>query len=114
MRFIFAFLGGLVITVSVFLFMQSLIKSRQQQDVLVPVFSQVDILRQEPEQEEVEPEEVEPEEPVEEPLMDSLSLAAPTPQPALNLEMSALDLALGDIKIQSVGDRWQGPVGSRS
>jgi periplasmic protein TonB len=112
MRFVFALFGGLLITVAVFLFMQSLIKSRQQQEVLVPVFSQVEILRQEPEKEEVEPEEVEPEEPVEEPLMDSLAIAAPTPQPALNLEISALDLALGDIKIQSVGDRWQGPVGT--
>ena len=112
MRYIFAFFGGLLITVAIFLFMQSLIKSRQQQDVVVPVFNQVDILRQEPEKEEVEPEEVEPEEPVEEPLMDSLAMSAPTPQPALNLEISALDLALGDIKIQSVGDRWQGPVGT--
>tara|TARA_R110001599_G_scaffold353188_1_gene590621 strand:- start:60321 stop:61007 length:687 start_codon:yes stop_codon:yes gene_type:complete len=112
MRYLFAFFGGLLITVAIFLFMQSLIKSRQPQDVLVPVFSQVDILRQEPEKEEVEPEAVEPEEPVEEPLMDSLAMSAPTPEPALNLEISALDLALGDIKIQSVGDHWQGPVGT--
>ena len=61
----------------------------------MPVFSQVDILRQDPEKEEVEPEEVEPDEPVEEPLMDSLAMSAPTPEPALNLEISALDLALG-------------------
>jgi protein TonB len=112
MRFAFALFGGLLITIAVFLFMQSLIKSRQQQDVLIPVFSQVEILRQQPEEEEAEPEEVEPEEPVEEPLMESLEIAPPTPEPALNLEMSALDLALGDIKIQSVGDRWKGPVGT--
>jgi protein TonB len=105
--------GGLLITVAVFLFMQSLIESRQQQDVLLPVFSKVEILRQEePKEEEPEPEEAEPEEPVEEPLMDSLQVASPTPEPALNLEISALDLALGDIKIQSVGDRWKGPVGT--
>ena len=112
MRFFFAFCGGLLITVAVFLFMQSLIKSRQQQDVLLPVYSQVNILQREPEEEEPEPEELEPEEPVEEPLMESLEIAAPTPEPALDLEISALDLALGDIAIQSVGDRWKGPVGS--
>jgi protein TonB len=113
MRFVFALFGGLLITVAVFLFMQSLIESRQQQDVLLPVFSKVEILRQEePKEEEPEPEEAEPEEPVEEPLMDSLQVASPTPEPALNLEMSALDLALGDIKIQSVGDRWKGPAGT--
>mgnify|MGYP002265645520 CR=1 FL=1 len=44
--------------------------------------------------------------------METLELAAPTPEPALDLEISALDLALGDIRIQSVGDRWKGPVGS--
>jgi protein TonB len=113
MRFVFALFGGLLITVAVFLFMQSLIESRQQQDVLLPVFSKVEILRQEePKEEEPEPEEAEPEEPVEEPLMDSLQVASPTPEPALNLEISALDLALGDIKIQSVGDRWKGPAGT--
>ena len=115
MRYLVGALGGLLITVAVFLFMQSLIKSRQQQEVLVPVFSQVEILKQKPEPEdEPEPEPVEPREPVSEPLMDSLQIAAPTPEPALNLEFSALDLALGDIKIQSVGNRWTGPVGTGS
>lgn len=111
MRIVFAVLGGLFITVAVFLFMQSLIESRQQQNVLVPVFTQVDIVREEPEEEEPEPEEVEPEEPTEEPLMESLEIAPPTPEPAVDLEIDALDLALGDIKVQSVGDRWKGPVG---
>ena len=32
MRFLLSLLGGLLITAAVFLFMQSLIKSRQQQD----------------------------------------------------------------------------------
>jgi protein TonB len=112
MRFIFALLGGLLITAAVFLFMQSLIKSRQQQDVVLPVYSIVDITRPEPQEEEPEPEEVEPEEPLEEPVMDSLEIAPPTPEPAADLDMPALDLAMGDIKIQSVGDRWSGPVGT--
>jgi len=112
MRFLFSLLGGLLITAAVFLFMQSLIKSRQQEDVMVPVYSVVEILQPEPEEEEPEPEEVEPEEPLEEPVMDSLEIAPPTPEPAADLDMPALDLAMGDIKIQSVGDRWSGPVGT--
>lgn len=112
MRFIFSLLGGLLITVAVFLFMQSLIKSREQQDVLLPVHAMVEILRETPQDEEPEPEEPEPEEPLEEPIMDSLEIAAPTPEPAPSLEMPALDLALGDIKIQAVGDRWSGPIAS--
>jgi protein TonB len=112
MRFIFSLLGGLLITAAVFLFMQSLIKSRQQQEVLLPVHSIVEILQPEPQEEEPEPEEVEPEEPLEEPLMDSLEIAPPTPEPAADLELPALDFAMGDIKIQSVGDRWRGPVGA--
>src|SRR5210317_1592093 len=111
MRFIFSLLGGLLITVAVFLFMQSLIQSRQQQDALLPVYSTVDILQEEPEEEEPEPEEVEPEEPLEEPVMDSLEIAPPTPEPAAELEISALDLAMSDIKIQASGDRWNGQIG---
>ena len=112
MRFIFSLVGGLLITAAVFLFMQSLIKSRQQQDTVLPLHSIVEISEPEPQQEEPEPEEVEPEELPEEPVMDSLEVAAPTPEPAAELEMPALDFAMGDIKIQSVGDRWRGPVGA--
>ena len=112
MRFLLSLLGGLLITAAVFLFMQSLIKSRQQQDVMLPVYSVVEILQPEPEEEEPEPEEVEPEEPLEEPVMDSLEIAPPTPEPPADLDMPALGLAMGDIKIPSVGDRWSGPVGT--
>ncbi len=112
MRFLISLVGGLLITAAVFLFMQSLIKSRQQQDVVLPVHSMVEILREEPPQEEPEPEEVEPEEPLEEPVMDSLEIAQPTPAPAVDLEIPAFDLAMGDIKIQSAGDRWNGPIGA--
>ena len=62
MRFLLSLLGGLLITVAVFLFMQSLIKSRQQQEVLLPVFSIIEIPQEKPEEEEPEPEEPEPEE----------------------------------------------------
>ncbi|MEM6579715.1 MAG: TonB family protein [Pseudomonadota bacterium] len=111
-RYGVAVIGALAITVAVFLFMQNLIKSRQQQNLLLPVYSQVEILRDAPEEEEEpEPEETEPEEPMEEPLMDSLEIAPPTPEPVLDLEVAALDLALGDIKVQAAGERWLGPVG---
>ena len=112
MRFLLSLLGGLLITVAVFLFMQSLIKSRQQQEVLLPVFSIIEIPQEKPEEEEPEPEEPEPEEPTEEPVMEALEVAAPTPEPAVDLEMAALDFDMGEIRIQSSGDRWRGPVGA--
>jgi protein TonB len=117
MRFLLSLLGGLLVTIAVFLFMQSLIKSRQQQDIVLPLHSVVEILREEPP--ELKPEsqeEPEPEEPPEEPLMDSvaesLSAAPSTPQPAADIEMPALDLALGEIRIQAAGERWNGPIGA--
>lgn len=112
MRFLLSLLGGLLITIAVFLFMQNLIKSGQQEDIVLPLRSIVEILREEPREEEPEPQEQEPEEPREEPFMESLEVAPPSPEPAPNLEMPALDLAMGDIRIQSVGDRWSGPVGT--
>ena len=112
MRFSFALLGGLLITLAVFLFMQSLIKSRQQEAVTLPLHSVVDILHEEPEPQEPEPEETAPEEPAEEPVMESLAVAPPTPQPAASLDIPALDLAMGDIRVQAGSDRWSGPVGT--
>lgn len=114
MRFLLSLLGGLLVTIAIFLFMQSLIKTRQQQDIVLPLHSVVEILREEPPEPEPEPEEQEPEETPEEPLMESLTVAPPTPQPAADLEMPALDLAMGEISIQAAGERWNGPVGSGS
>ena len=45
MRFLLSLLGGLLVTFAVFLFMQSLIKTRQQQDIVLPLHSVVEILR---------------------------------------------------------------------
>jgi protein TonB len=112
MRFFPALLGAILITVAIFMFMQSLIKSRQEQDVVLPLHTLVEMPREEPEQEQPEPEEEPPEEPLEEPIMEALEMAPPTPEPAPELEINALDLDMGDIRIQSVGDRWSGPVGS--
>lgn len=111
MRYFSALAGAICITVAIFLFMQSLIKSRQEQELVLPLHTLVEVPREEPEEEEPEPEEEPPEEPLEEPIMESLELAPPTPEPAPELEINALDLAMGDIRIQAVGDRWSGPAG---
>ena len=84
---------------------------------MLPLHSVVEILREEPPEPEPEPpQEPQPEEAPQEPLMDSLAeslAAAPsTPQPAADLEMPALDLALGEIRIQAAGERWHGPAGT--
>ena len=111
MRYVLALLGAVAITVAIFLFMQGLIESRQQQDVVLPLHTLVEVPPPEREEEEPEPEEEPPEEPLEEPIMEALQVAPPTPEPAPELEIAALDLGVGDIKIQSAGDRWNGPVG---
>lgn len=110
MRFLLALLGAVAITVAIFLFMQGLIESREQQDVVLPLHTLVEV-PPEPEEDEPEPEEEPPEEPLEEPIMEALQVAPPTPEPAPELEIAALDLGLGDIEIPSAGDRWKGPVG---
>lgn len=116
MRFIFALAGALLITILVFLFMLSLIERGKEEGVQLVVHDNVEILRRE------EPDEQEPEEPEqsqdappEEPSMDALDVmqvSPPTPEPATELEIPALDLAVGDIKIQAVGDRWSAPMGA--
>ena len=111
MRYVLALLGAVAITVAIFLFMQGLIESRQQQDVVLPLHTLVEVPPPEREEEEPEPEEEPPEEPLEEPIMEALQVAPPTPEPAPELEIAALDLGVGEIKIQSAGDRWNGPVG---
>jgi len=121
MRFLLSLPGGLLVTIAIFLFMQSLITSRQQQDIVLPLHSVVEILRQQPPEQEPEPPEQKPE-PLEQepedtlggPLSESLAAAPPTPQLAAGLEMPALDLAMGEIPIQAAGERWNGPIGAGS
>ena len=113
MRFLPALTGALLITVAVFLFMQSLIRAGQQEVVALPVYSTVEVSRQEPEKEpEQEPELETPEAPSQEPAMASLKISPPTPEPAASLEIPALDLATGEIDIQAAGDNWSLPLGS--
>ena len=112
MRFFPALFGALLITVAVFLFMQSLIRSQQPEDRALLVHSNVEVFRPEPEEEEPEPEEDVPEEPKDEPVMESLEVAPPKPEPATELEIAALDLAVGEIQVKAVGDRWSAPMGT--
>ena len=111
MRFFAALVGAIIITVAIFLFMQTLIESRQQQDVVLPLHTLVEVPREKPEEEEPEPEEKPIEEPLQEPIMESLSVAPSTPEPAPDLEISTPDMLVGDISFQAAGDRWRGPVG---
>lgn len=111
MRFFAALVGAIIITVAIFLFMQTLIESRQQQEVVLPLHTLVEMPREKPEEEEPEPEEKPIEEPLQEPIMESLSVAPSTPEPAPDLEISTPDMLVGDISFQAAGDRWRGPVG---
>ena len=70
MRFFPAFLGALLITVAVFLFMQGLIERGKEESVQLAVYTNVEILQPKPDEPEPEPEEDAPEEPPEEPVMD--------------------------------------------
>ena len=76
MRFFPALFGALLITVAVFLFMQSLIQRGKEEGVQLAVHQDVQILRQEKPEEEPEPEQDTPEEPPEEPQMDTLEVMA--------------------------------------
>ena len=112
MRFFPALLGALLITVAIFLFMQSLIERGKEERVQLVVHADVEILR--PKAEEPEPEEDAPEEPPEEPVMDVMDVMAaspPTPEPATELEIPLLDLGVGELNIQGVGDSWSAPLG---
>ena len=113
MRFLPALLGAILVTVAVFLFMQSLIQRTQEEVVQVPVFETVQILREEPEQEEP-PEALEaPDRPPPEPAMEPLAIkdiSPPAPVPATEFEMPALDLAVGDIAVKASGKRWSAPL----
>ncbi len=116
MRFLVALAGALLVTVLVFLFMRSLIEVGKEEGVRLVVHESVEILRREEEPEQ-EPEEAQdsPDQPPEEPTMESLDVAQvspPAPLPSLDIEIPALDLAMGDIEIQGVGERWSAPLGT--
>jgi len=113
MRLLPALLGALLISVAIFLFMQSLIQRNKDEVVQPVVYNDVRILRQEEPPEEPEPDPDTPLEPPEEPTMDALDISQvspPTPRSATDLELPALDLGLGDIQIQPAGKSWRAPL----
>ena len=113
MRFFPALFGAVLITVLVFLFMQSLIQRGKEEGLQIVVHNDVQILRQEQKQEEPEQEQERPEAPPEEPQMDSLEvmdISPVTPQPATDLELPSLDLSVGDINIQAASGKWSAPL----
>lgn len=111
-RLLPAFAGALVISLAIFLFMQSLIKRGQSEDLQLAVYQKVEILRQQPETEEFEDMNEAPQETQQEPLMEQLQMAPPTPQPQQSLEMPSLDLGVGDLDIRAVGDNFKAPLGA--
>jgi protein TonB len=111
-----ALLGAVLVTLAVFLFMQSLIERGRREDVTLAVYEHVEILRNKPQEQREEKSDDAPEavnkEPAMESVMESLQVAAPTPEPARMLEMPALDLAMGDLQVPSVGHSWKAPLGA--
>ncbi len=116
LRFGPALAGAVVVTLAIFLFMQSLIERGRREDLTLAVYEQVEILRQTPERAEPDEAEESPEQPPEEPemasVMETLQAAPPTPQPAPAMEMPALDLFAGDLQVRAVGDSWRAPLGA--
>ncbi|QFU75689.1 TonB family protein [Halioglobus maricola] len=104
--------GALLITLAVILFMQSLIERGQREEIRLAVYEDVTILRKQPEPERDKPDQQAPEEQPQEPVLEPLQVAAPTPAPMeQNLEMPALDLAIGDLAMTAGGDAWRAPAG---
>ena len=92
----------------------SLIERGKEESTQLVGHPDVEIFQPKAEEPEPEPEEDAAEEPVEEPVMDIMDVMAvspPAPEPAMELEMPALDLGVGDIDIQTVGDSWSAPLG---
>ena len=113
MRLLPALLGAILVTVAVFLFMQSLIQRNQEEVVQVPVFEAVQVLRQEPEEQPPEQELEAPDQPPSEPVMEPLAVkdvSPPAPVQATEVELPALDFAPGDIAIKASGKRWSAPL----
>jgi TonB family protein len=114
MRFLPSLLGALLITVAVFLFMQSLIQSRREAVVPVPVFEDVQVLREEPEREQPDREPEVPDRAPPEPSTDALAVGQVAPSAPAEVqaafEMPAFDFAVGDITVQATGSRWSAPL----
>jgi len=108
MRFVPAFLGALVITALVFLFMQSLIESRREADLQLPVHPPVEIIREK--KAEIEPEQQPEQQQEPEPALEQLQVPVLSPLSKIELEVPALDLANGDLQIAVGGGSWSAPL----
>jgi TonB family protein len=112
MRAFPAIFGALLITLAVFLFMQSLIMQGRDEVAPLVVISNVEILQAEPEklpQAEPESEPERREEPALEPL-DVTTMSPPNAKPSAQLDLPPLELGVGDINIAAVGNRWSAPL----
>ena len=108
MRFIAAFIGALVITIGLFMFMQLLIENRQKANTTLPVFEPIEIvpqkqLIQQPDTPLLQQEQAEP-------TMEELQIPLPSPQPSVEMELPKLDLTMGDLYIPTGGGRWNTPL----
>lgn len=112
LRLVPAFIGALLVSVAVFLFMQSLIRYSADNSEQLPVYNDVQVFHPEPEKPEPEEKEDVVEPPREEPALEPLAVSTPptTPQPSVDLEMPALDIGVGDIAIGPVGKGWSAPL----
>ena len=108
MRFVAAFTGALIITVSVFIFMQKLIENRQNASQGLPVYEPIEIVQQRTTRQQPEPPLQEQTEP--EPVIEQLQIPLPSPQPAVEMELPAFDLSVGDLEIQTGQGRWNTPL----
>jgi len=113
LRVVPAFFGALVITLAIFLFMHSLIRTSENDPVQLAVFENVEILQPQPQEREPEPEsrEEQPRETTAEPALDAPQLAPPSRKAPQKLEMPALEMALDGLAIQAVGDSFRAPLG---
>ena len=110
-RLLPAFIGALGLTLLIFVFMQTLIQRGQSEQVQLAVYESVQILRQPPQEQEPEKQEKTPEDLPQEPVMETLQLAPPAPQPMQSLEMPALEMGEPDLNIRPVGEKFSAPLG---
>ena len=110
-RLVPALVGAVGLTLAIFLFMQTLIQRGQNEQVKLAVYERVEILRQKPEEQEPEEQQKTPEDLPQEPVMETLQLAPPSPQPTQSLEMPALEMGEPDLNIRPVGDNFSAPLG---
>lgn len=112
LRLLFALVGAVAITVAVFWFMHGLIEAGQSEQAELRVFQQVEIIKPSPQEREPEPLPESREQMQREPGVGTPRPMAPIPVTKLTPEMPTLDLSLGDMAVQKVGERFTAPAGA--